>query len=289
LIPVPRLISLALLLAIEAQPAVQPPTAHLDLERHSPAVRDGRLVEDVGIETLGGVFTVLLPRDQAVPVAHTETFSTAADNQEQIEIRLFRGVASIARNNTRVGRFVVDRIPTLPRGAPKVAVTFSVTADGAITVAASERSGQPVGLRLIPEPGVQSFDCTSADEMKRGESLRARHSGGPEGATWNWYGADLLCTVVVRGACDGTARIVMELGRMRAAQAAMTLSQRDATTQELRVPAKVWERALQRRRDRVYETLALRLRVVPTCAEAARRSPRLTWSDSFIGAFSGGE
>jgi len=280
---------LALLFGADVQPKPLAPPAFLELVPHSPAVREGRLVEDVGLETLGGVFTVLIARDQPVPAAKTETFTTAADGQQQIEIKLFRGVAKLARDDTRVGRFAVDGVPAAPRGTVTVEVTFSVTANGAITVRARERAGRRVGLHLIADPGIQSFDCTSDDEMKRGESLRARRSGGPEGATWNWYGADLLCTVVVRGACDGTARVALELGRKRAAQAEMTLSERDATTREVRVPAKTWQRALKRRRDVVYETLSLRIRVEQKCADVARASSAPTWTDSFVGAFSGGE
>ncbi len=253
-------------------------------------MRDGHLVEDVGLETLGGLLTVLLRRDLPVPVEKTETFATAADNQEQIEIRLYRGVESTTRKNTLVGRFAVDGIPKAPRGTVDVAVTFAVTAGGAITVSARERSGRHVGLRRIfVQAGIQSFDCTSTDEVKRGESLRARHSGGPEGATWNWYGADLLCTVVVRGACDGPAQVALDLGRKPSARAALTLSSGAATTAELRVPAKVWQRALQRRRDVVYESLPLGVRVDAKCADRTGAWHPQTWSDSFIGAFSGGE
>jgi len=277
----------SLLLASDIQPMPLPPAAFLELETHSPVVRNGRLVEDVGIETLGGVFTVLLPRDSAVPVEKTETFSTAADNQEQIEIRLFRGVARIARENTPVGRLAVTGIPRAARGTPSVAVTFSVTADAAITVAARERAGHPIALHR--RAGIDSFDCTTTDEMKRGESLRARHSGGPEGATWNWYGADLLCTVVVRGDCDGAGSAVLKLRRKPVARAAMTLSRQATTNLELRVPPKVWERALDRRKNLVYETLALSVRVDARCADGMSAFSPETWFDAFMGAFSGGE
>lgn len=96
-------------LATAPPPTATPASAVLELERNSPVVRDGRLVEDVGLETLGGVFTVLLPREVGVPVEKTETFSTAADDQDQIQIRLFRGVDRVARKNTPVGWFAFNR------------------------------------------------------------------------------------------------------------------------------------------------------------------------------------
>ena len=283
--PVHLLACFAVLVAADALPAAPADPALLELERHSPAVRGGRLVEDVGLETLGGVFTPLLQRNQTVPVEKTETFSTAADNQDQIEIRLFRGVETIARANALVGRFVIAGLPKLPRGTVKVAVTFSIAADGTITVTARERSGQPGRLRR--RGGIESFDCTSTEEMKRGQSLRAQHSGGPEGATWNWYGADLLCTVVVRGECDGTGSAVLKIGPKPVGRATLTLARQATASAELRVPAKVWERALQHRKRLIYETLPLHIRVDARCK--GDDGPPETWSDSFVGRFSGGE
>jgi len=121
--------------------------ATLELEKRTPAAADGLLIQDLGIETLGGVFTPLLRSGQSVPCQVTETFSTAADNQDNVEVRLFRGNAKLARDATPVGRFVVEGLPKAPRGIPNVAITFSVTADGAIVVTARETSGHPVRLR----------------------------------------------------------------------------------------------------------------------------------------------
>ena len=123
------------------------PVASLVLEKRTPAVAHGELVEDLGIETLGGVFTPLLTRGQKSPCEVTETFSTAADNQQHVEVRLFRGNVKLARDGTLVGRFVIEGLPKLPRGVPNVAVTFSVTTDGAVMVTAREKAGHAVRLR----------------------------------------------------------------------------------------------------------------------------------------------
>lgn len=119
----------------------------LELEKQTAAVARGQLVEDLGIETLGGVFTPLLKHGQSLPCEITQTFSTAADNQAQVEVRLFRGNSKLVRDATLVGRFVIEGLPRRPRGTPNIEVTFSVTADGAIIVAARERSGHAVRLR----------------------------------------------------------------------------------------------------------------------------------------------
>jgi molecular chaperone DnaK (HSP70) len=138
--------------------------AALELEKRSPAVANGQLVETLGIETLGGVLTPLIPRGQAVPCEVTETFSRAADNQEHVEVRLFRGNAKLARDATLVGRFVIEGLPKVPRGTVNVAVTFSVTAEGDVRVAAREKPGHGVRLRRSDgQPG------TEADETRDGQ------------------------------------------------------------------------------------------------------------------------
>ena len=142
-----RALLVLVILALAAAAGCRSSAAALELEKQSPAVANGHLVEDIGIETLGGVFTPLLARGQAVPCEITETFSTAADNQEHIEVRLFRGNTKLARDATLVSRFVVEGLPKVPRGAVNVAVTFLVTADGDVKVAAREKSGHAVRLR----------------------------------------------------------------------------------------------------------------------------------------------
>jgi len=120
--------------------------ASLQVEARSAAVGGGVLVQDIGIESLGGVFTVLLERRRAVPCEVTETFTTGADNQKEIEIRLFRGVAKLARDAKALGRFAVSDLPRAPRGTVRVAVTISVGSDGTISLAAKEQAGRVVHL-----------------------------------------------------------------------------------------------------------------------------------------------
>lgn len=136
-----------LAVALVAASTGSPESDSLTVEARSPAVANGHLVEDIGIETLGGVFTPLLARPHTVPCDVTETFSTAADNQTEIEIRLFRGVAKLAREAKSLGRFVVSEVPRAPRGTAMVAVTFSVTDDGSVRLSARERAGRPVRLQ----------------------------------------------------------------------------------------------------------------------------------------------
>jgi molecular chaperone DnaK len=130
--------------------------ARVVVEDRSPAIGSGLLVEDIGIETLGGVFTVLLARGVRVPASKTEVFSTATDNQNQIEIRLYRGGARMAAQNISLGRFVVTNIPAAPRGLPNIEVTFR--ADGnAIALEARDRGGAQI--RLVKREAVEQREA----------------------------------------------------------------------------------------------------------------------------------
>lgn len=121
------------------------------VEERSPAIEGGELVESIGIETLGGVFTPLLNRGESVPCQVTEVFATAADGQEQIELRLFRGTATLVRDASSLGRYEVSGLPKRDRGKVRVAVTLAVSSSGAITLAAAESSGHRVLLRRAGE------------------------------------------------------------------------------------------------------------------------------------------
>jgi len=122
-------------------------SAGVEVERNSPAIARGQLVEDLGLETIGGVFTPLLARGRQVPCEVTNTFGTAADNQTNIQIRLVRGTAGVARDCTPLGHFTVEGLPQRSRGVARVAITLAATAEGTIVLDAKPLSGRPVTLR----------------------------------------------------------------------------------------------------------------------------------------------
>src|SRR3990170_8231392 len=84
----------------------------------------------LGVETLGGVMTPLITRNTTVPTAKSEVFSTAGDNQTQVEIHILQGERPLARDNKSLGRFILDGIPPAPRGVPQIEVTFDLDANG---------------------------------------------------------------------------------------------------------------------------------------------------------------
>lgn len=92
----------------------------------------------LGIETLGGVMTTLIPRNTTIPTSKSEVFSTAADNQPAVDIHVLQGERSMAADNKTLGRFQLTNIPPAPRGVPKIEVTFDIDANGIVNVKAKD-------------------------------------------------------------------------------------------------------------------------------------------------------
>ena len=113
----------------------------------------------LGIETLGGVTTVLIARNTTIPTKKTETFSTADDNQSTVEIHVLQGERELARDNRTIGKFQLSGIPPAPRGMPQVEVTFDIDANGILHVAAKDKTtGKEQKIRIEASSGLSDND-----------------------------------------------------------------------------------------------------------------------------------
>jgi len=109
----------------------------------------------LGLETMGSVSTPLIPRNTTVPTSKSQVFSTAADNQTQVEINVLQGERPMAADNKSLGRFVLDGIPPAPRGVPQVEVTFNIDASGLLHVKAQDKaSGKIQEIKITGSTGL---------------------------------------------------------------------------------------------------------------------------------------
>jgi molecular chaperone DnaK len=125
----------------------------------------------LGIETLGRVMTKLIERNTTIPTRRSNVFSTAADNQPQVEIHVLQGEREMAQDNRSLGRFILDGIPPSPRGVPQIEVTFDIDANGILAVSAKDRaSGKEQSIRI---EGSSGLDKGEIDRMMREASSHA--------------------------------------------------------------------------------------------------------------------
>ena len=125
----------------------------------------------LGLETLGGVMTVLIPKNTTIPSRKSEVFTTAADGQPSVEVQVFQGERPMATDNKRIGQFHLDGIPPAPRGTPKIEVTFDLDANGVLSVSAKDMgSGKQQSIRIEGSSGLSKDEV---ERMKRDAELHA--------------------------------------------------------------------------------------------------------------------
>jgi molecular chaperone DnaK len=140
----------------------------------------------LGIETLGGVNTVLIGRNTTIPTRKSEIFSTAADNQTAVDVHVYQGERPMAKDNRLCGNFRLDGIPAAPRGMPQVEVTFDIDANGILNVTAKDKAtGTEQHITITSSSGldegevdrlVQEAEAHAEDDEKRRESIEARNN-----------------------------------------------------------------------------------------------------------------
>ncbi len=109
----------------------------------------------LGIETMGGVYDVVIEANSTIPTKKSKTYSTAADNQPSVEIHILQGERPMANDNRSVGRFILDGIPPAPRGVPQVEVSFDIDANGILSVSAKDKgTGKEQNIRIEASTGL---------------------------------------------------------------------------------------------------------------------------------------
>ncbi|HTR55211.1 MAG TPA: molecular chaperone DnaK [Kofleriaceae bacterium] len=139
----------------------------------------------LAIETLGGVATVLIPRNTTIPTRKGETFSTAADNQTSVEVHVVQGERPMAKDNKTLGKFQLTGIPPAPRGVPQIEVTFDIDANGILNVTAKDKATSAErAIRIEASSGLSEADIKravddaakhEAEDKSRKEAIEARN------------------------------------------------------------------------------------------------------------------
>jgi molecular chaperone DnaK len=140
----------------------------------------------LGLETLGGVMTTLIPRNTTIPTRKSEVFSTAEDSQTAVDVHVLQGERPLAKDNNALGVFRLDGIPPAPRGIPQVEVTFDIDANGILSVTAKDKAtGKSQAITITASTNlsesdinrmVQEAERNAATDQKRRELIEARNT-----------------------------------------------------------------------------------------------------------------
>ena len=139
----------------------------------------------LGIETLGGVMTTLIPRNTTIPTKKSETFTTAADSQTSVEVHVLQGERPMARDNRTLGKFHLVGIPPAPRGVPQVEVTFDIDANGILNVSAQDKAtGKQQNITITSSSGLtkdeidrmmKEAESNAAEDAKHKQEIEVRN------------------------------------------------------------------------------------------------------------------
>jgi len=125
----------------------------------------------LGIETMGGVYDVVIESNSTIPTKKSKTYSTAADNQPSVEIHILQGERPMAKDNRTVGRFILDGIPPAPRGVPQIEVSFDMDANGILSVSALDKgTGKSQNIRIEASTGLSKEEI---EKMKNEAAANA--------------------------------------------------------------------------------------------------------------------
>jgi molecular chaperone DnaK len=206
----------------------------------------------LGVETLGGVTTVLIPRNTTIPVKKNEMFSTAADDQSSVDIHVVQGERPLARDNRTLGRFQLVGIPPAPRGVPQIDVAFDIDANGILTTSAKDvTTGKQQQITITASSGlskeevsrmVKEAEAHASEDARRRQEVELRNE------------ADALVYTVTRALTEEGAKLSAEersnteraLNDAREALSGNDLNRIRQAQEALRRAASIFEQAKSR-------------------------------------------
>lgn len=193
----------------------------------------------LGIETMGGIATKLIERNSTIPTSKSEVFSTAADNQPQVEIHVVQGERDMVADNKSLGRFVLDGIPSAPRGIPQIEVTFNIDANGILNVTAKDKgSGKEQSITIQGSSGLSKEEVekmakeaeANAEEDKK-KRAKAEAKVGLDNAV---YQAEKMKSENAEKISEEDKKVIDEAVE----EAKKTVSKEDASSEELEAASK---------------------------------------------------
>ena len=193
----------------------------------------------LGIETLGGVMTPLIPRNTTIPTRKTETFSTAADSQTSVEVHVVQGERPLAKDNRTLGRFQLVGLPPAPRGVPQIEVTFDIDANGIVNVSAKDMgTGKEQKITITASSGLSKDEVEkmmkdasahAEEDKKRREEIETRNR-----ADQAVYAADkILRDMGAKLTADDKSAVESAIEALKTAMAANNTSDMSSAMEQL--------------------------------------------------------
>ena len=199
----------------------------------------------LSIETMGGIATPIIPRNTTIPTRKSQVFSTASDNQTQVEIHVVQGERPLAKDNKSLGKFILDGIPPAPRGVPKIEVTFDIDANGILKVTAKDQAtGRSQNITITASSGLSETEIQrmqeeaekfAEEDRQRRERIEARNQ-----AEQAAYGAE---------------KTLRDLGDKLPAEAQESIRQAIAALQETLADEEAEAETLNQRTQAVHDAL----------------------------------
>jgi molecular chaperone DnaK len=163
----------------------------------------------LGIETLGSVSTPLIERNTTIPTSKSQVFSTAADNQTQVEINVLQGERPMASDNKSLGRFILDGIPTAPRGVPQIEVSFDIDASGILSVKAKDKAtGKEQSIKITGSTGLTKDEV---EKMTKEAEVHATEDAEKKGKVEARNQADSLIFTAEKSLKDAGDKVSNDL------------------------------------------------------------------------------